>query len=166
MEEKEIEQTEKKKAEIGDATFWEAFRRIALQSIDMLWMEHLDTMDHLRSSVNLRAYGQRDPLVEYKREGLRLFRDLEEGFLAQIANVVPNITMVQMPSAPQKITESRPEDGQGLSLWRSNTAEKGQPLASPSRTGPKVGRNDPCPCGAKKPDGTPIKYKHCHGKNR
>ncbi len=146
IEKDEQDRAEKKRAEIGDATFWEAFRRIALQSIDMLWMEHLETMDHLRSSVNLRAYGQRDPLVEYKREGLRLFRDLEEGFLAHIANIVPNIAMVAMPSAPQKIVESREVDTGTL-----------QSTGTVISSAPKVGRNDPCPCGSGK------KYKKCHG---
>jgi len=154
LQEGELAQTEKKKVEIGEEVFWEAFRRVALQSIDMLWMEHLDTMDHLRSSVNLRAYGQRDPLVEYKREGLRLFRDLEEGFLAQIAHAVPNIAMVAMPSAPRKVIEGR--EGEEMAPKSQGTIVS---------SGPKVGRNDLCPCGAKKPDGTPVKYKHCHGKN-
>ena len=144
------ERSEKKKEEIGEEIFWEAFRRIALQSIDILWMEHLETMDHLRQSVNLRAYGQRDPLVEYKREGLRLFRDLEEGFLTQIAHAVPNIAMVAMPSAPRKVIEGR--EGE---IEASKEASKS--IGTVMSSGPKVGRNDPCPCGSGK------KYKRCHG---
>jgi len=146
MDEEAIAKTEEKRSRIGDETFWEALRRVGLQTNDMLWMEHLETMDHLRSSVNLRAYGQRDPLVEYKKEGLRLFRELEEGFVAQIAAVVPNIAMVQMPQTPQKTVESREGD----------TAPATQNTA-PIISGPKVGRNDPCPCGSGK------KYKKCHG---
>lgn len=137
---------EKKKAELGDETFWEAFRRVALQSIDMLWMEHLETMDHVRQSVNLRAYGQRDPLVEYKREGLRLFKEMEETLLLQIARTIPNIAMVHMPSQPLKTTESR--EGETEAPKQAGTVIS---------SGPKVGRNDPCPCGSGK------KYKKCHG---
>ncbi len=64
--------------------YTEAFRRLILQTSDMYWMDHLETMDYLRSSVNLRAYGQRDPLVEYKREGLRLFKQMEESVRLEI----------------------------------------------------------------------------------
>jgi preprotein translocase subunit SecA len=62
---------------VGDDAFYEAVRRVVLYVTDILWVEHLETMEYLRSSVNLRAYGQREPLVEYKKEGLRLFRELE-----------------------------------------------------------------------------------------
>ena len=60
----------------GNPSYMNVIRRIILQTIDMFWIEHLETMDYMRSSVNLRAYGQRDPLVEYKREGLQLFKSI------------------------------------------------------------------------------------------
>lgn len=75
---------ENKKQELGNE-FYAIVRRIMLQSIDYLWVEHLEAMEYLRSSVNLRAYGQRDPLVEYKKEGLRLFQGLEHTFMAHVA---------------------------------------------------------------------------------
>jgi len=68
---------EEKKKLIGEENFFELARRIILYANDILWMEHIETMEYLRGSVNLRAYGQRDPLVEYKKEGLRLFKDME-----------------------------------------------------------------------------------------
>lgn len=147
---------EKKKIELGEETFWEAFRRIALQSVDMLWMEHLETMDHVRQSVNLRAYGQRDPLVEYKKEGLRLFREMEETLLLQIAHAIPNIAMVAMPSAPLKVVEGR--EGEEETLKNTTPAiSSGPKVGLPRLTRVKTGRNDPCPCGSGK------KYKKCHG---
>src|SRR3990167_7438449 len=69
----------KKKEKLGDSLYV-VVRRLLLQSIDFLWVEHLESMEYLRSSVNLRAYGQRDPLVEYKKEGLRLFQSLEVSY--------------------------------------------------------------------------------------
>ncbi len=116
-------------------------QRLILQTNDMFFVDHLEVMDYLRSSVNLRAYGQRDPLVEYKKEGLRLFKEMEENVASQIINVLTHLdTAAPADAAPAPIV----------------------PLAAPSS--PSVGRNDPCPCGKKKPDGAPVKYKHCHGK--
>jgi len=80
----------KKKEELGDS-FYVVVRRLLLQSIDFLWVEHLESMEYLRSSVNLRAYGQRDPLVEYKKEGLRLFQSLEVSYATQVAQILPNL---------------------------------------------------------------------------
>ncbi len=81
---------EKKKSELG-ASFYPLVRRFLLQTVDMLWVEHLEAMEYLRSSVNLRAYGQRDPLVEYKKEGLRLFKNMEITYSMQIEHVLPGI---------------------------------------------------------------------------
>ncbi|MDO8482089.1 MAG: preprotein translocase subunit SecA [bacterium] len=87
-----------KKKELG-ATFIEQARRLLLQTVDFLWVEHLEAMEYLRSSVNLRAYGQRDPLIEYKREGLKLFRTMEATYEAQVANVLPKF-VVSADSSP------------------------------------------------------------------
>ena len=153
---------EKQKA-IGEANFLETFRRIVLFTTDTLWVEHLENMDHLRSSVNLRAYGGREPLVEYQREGLRLFRDMEAAFRAQVAEFIGNINPAQplvaasTEAAPSNISTLRPSHqetlGNGLDL---------APVSDKPQSGgdsiPKVGRNEPCPCGSGK------KYKNCHGK--
>ena len=84
------ESIEQKRNELGD-DFLNIMRRLILQTIDMLWMEHLEVMDYVRSSVNLRAYGQRDPLVEYKREGLRLFNELKDSINHNIIERIPYI---------------------------------------------------------------------------
>lgn len=79
-----------KKKEQGDA-FLEQVRRVLLQTVDFLWVDHLEAMEYLRSSVNLRAYGQRDPLIEYKKEGLKLFQTMEAMYKTQVANILPNL---------------------------------------------------------------------------
>jgi len=86
-----IKVAEQKRSSLGDEVFYANARRLLLQTIDLLWVEHLETMDHLRSSVNLRAYGQRDPLVEYKKEGLQLFKTLEEVYVSQVVRLLPQM---------------------------------------------------------------------------
>ncbi|MBU1519427.1 preprotein translocase subunit SecA, partial [Patescibacteria group bacterium] len=90
IDEKARNEIEQKRKELGEE-FLSIMRRLILQTIDMLWMEHLEVMDYMRSSVNLRAYGQRDPLVEYKKEGLRLFNDLKNSINHNILERVPHI---------------------------------------------------------------------------
>jgi len=89
---------QEKQESFGKESFHELIRRVALRSIDMLWMSHLDTMDHARRSVNLRAYGQREPLVEYKKEGLRLFRELEQNFTTHVADY-----MIRVEAPPKEL---------------------------------------------------------------
>lgn len=77
-------------------------RRFLLQTIDQLWVDHLEAMEYLRNSVNLRAYGQRDPLVEYKKEGLRLFQTMEQTYIETAQHTIPHIIPMsqQAPAAP------------------------------------------------------------------
>ena len=93
---------DEKKNELGE-NFYPSLRHLLLQAIDFLWVEHLEAMEYLRSSVNLRAYGQRDPLVEYKKEGLRLFQNMEETYRSQLAATLPNIGA----AAPQQTQNER-----------------------------------------------------------
>jgi len=135
------EQYEKREEENGREAMLQAGRFIALRTIDFFWQEHLELMDNVRDATRLRAYGQRDPLVEYKSEANRQFRVLLE---TVDANILQNLLNVSV---------------------NKNAPAAGQP--QPRQSAPKydnVNRNDPCPCGAKKPDGRPVKYKHCHGK--
>jgi preprotein translocase subunit SecA len=119
---------------------------VMLRTIDMLWMEHLETMECLRDSVSLRAYGQRDPLVEYKNEGHRLF--------GQMMNEINN-SIVEMLLK----VELKPNNQDTRNKIQTNNNNQNTIIKN------HVGRNDPCPCGATHPDGRPIKYKHCCGKN-
>ena len=140
---------ETKEQELGREMFLQAVRQLALQTLDTLWMEHLEAMDYLRGSVNLRAYGQRDPLVEYKREGLRLYKDLEFSLFDTIFKHLERVAPAAVAFTPvidlSQIKEGGPESAQ---------VSPNDPASSV----PKVGRNDPCPCGSGK------KYKKCHGK--
>ena len=122
-------------------------RRIVLSIIDNKWREHLAEMDYLRSGIGLRAMGQRDPLVEYQREGFIFFQDLVHTTKADSIRYMFHAEVVQQPAPVLKpsavLTSSAKGDG--------STARPVQ------RTGDKIGRNDACPCGSGK------KYKRCHG---
>jgi preprotein translocase subunit SecA len=140
------EEFNKKEKELGEDQMRQVEKFVCLKVLDNLWQEHLSYMDHVRDSVRLRAYGGRDPLVEYKSEGHRAFGQL----LSTIeANIAENILKAGLVKPNQKIY---PENKTNLN--NSQNSQKKE-----------VGRNDPCPCGAKHSDGRPIKYKHCHGKN-
>ncbi|MDP3784884.1 MAG: preprotein translocase subunit SecA [bacterium] len=116
-------------------------RQLLLQTIDMLWIEHLEAMEYMRSSVRLRAYGQRDPLIEYKNEAIRLFRGLEASIKLQFSHLAAHI------NAPLASTPQQHE----LKLSRDESK-----VSAPASS-KKIGRNDPCYCGSGK------KYKRCHG---
>lgn len=124
------------------------FRIMMLQIIDTLWMDHLDAMEHLRSSVNLRAYGQRDPLVEYKKEGLRAFRALEATLRHELSMFIENMDGF----FAQQHARMQAESG-FVSVIPSVEGQSTVTTGSAEKT--KVGRNDPCPCGSGK------KWKKC-----
>ncbi|MEX0672649.1 MAG: preprotein translocase subunit SecA [Candidatus Paceibacterota bacterium] len=86
-----VEMIEKRQKELGEEAFYTGARKVVLQTIDMLWVEHLEVMDHLRNSVNLRAYGQHDPLTEYKKEGVRLFSELQESIENEVLKSLMNL---------------------------------------------------------------------------
>jgi preprotein translocase subunit SecA len=150
---------EKKVAEFGREPFLQAVRVILLQTTDMFWVEHLEVMDYTRSSVNLRAYGQRDPLVEYKREGLRLYKEMQAAARDQFLRILPNIVPVQN-GQPVKQGGGNPS-GEGSDVQKAAeeiTAGDGSGKALSTASDKKEpGRNDQCPCGSGK------KYKKCHG---
>ncbi len=96
---------DRKRLELTEAVFTPLMRRILLQAYDLYWIEHLETMEHLRNSVNLRSYGGRDPFVEYRKEGLRLFRTLEANLAKFVAEAVNRIAMPQPGAqAPRPLT--------------------------------------------------------------
>jgi preprotein translocase subunit SecA len=108
-------------------------------------MEHLEAMDYLRSSVNLRAYGQREPIVEYKKEGLRMFKEMEVVFLDQVGSLVATINEAPQAEVPTQTI-----------VLNTNAPQESSAITSADKA--EVGRNDLCPCGSGK------KYKKCHGK--
>lgn len=104
-----------KKAEFGEEVFMNLFRRLALQMIDMLWVEHLEVMSYTRNSVNLRAYGQRDPLIEYRKEGTRLFKEMQFAVLHRITEVLPRLQpiLVEREEAAMKKQSEAAQDAAG-----------------------------------------------------
>ena len=133
---------EQKKSEMGEEAYYNALRSILLQSIDLLWVEHLELMDYTRQSVNLRAYGQRDPLIEYKKEGLRLFKEMDYSYANQVAKMLKGIVPA---NAVQVNTVDVNNDmqivhnqAQKISSTNAGTGES----VSVVTTGEKIGRNE------------------------
>jgi len=139
-----------KKASLGEKEFLAIIRRLMLQSIDMLWVEHLEVMDYLRGSVNLRAYGQRDPLIEYRKEGSRLFKEMVAAIENTIVELLPGIGAGAFKQETVKLQEVHE---QARLIGSGDGSDRSAP--SSVRTEEKIGRNDPCPCGSGK------KYKNC-----
>ncbi|HTX20407.1 MAG TPA: preprotein translocase subunit SecA [Candidatus Aquilonibacter sp.] len=148
-------------------------RYTILSAIDKLWQEHLYEMDSLRYSIGLRAHGQRDPLVEYKAEAFKIFDELMVNVKTEIChnvfrsassmlafeNFLRNVPQQTKHDPTSAFGEPAKEDKSKASDIVSQAADDiSKPKPKPQRSGPKVGRNDPCPCGSGK------KYKHCCGK--
>ncbi|MGH6718563.1 MAG: preprotein translocase subunit SecA, partial [Alphaproteobacteria bacterium] len=138
-----------------------AEKSLLLQILDHKWREHLLALDHLRQGINLRAYAQRDPLNEYKRESFDLFDAMLGALRETVVSVLANLEIraeVPQPKAPTATREGRADPALAQS---GNGARRPAPptqRAAPAPSGfAKVGRNEPCPCGSGK------KYKHCHG---
>ena len=108
--------------QLGRDQFYGVIRQILLQTIDTFWVEHLEIMDYTRGSVNLRAYGQRDPLVEYKREGLRLFREMQAAVNGQVVKLIPHIAATVAAAESPKLRETRAE---ALAITRGSAGQAG-----------------------------------------
>jgi preprotein translocase subunit SecA len=148
---------EEKRKKLGEEAFLETVRRIALYTTDTLWMEHLEAMDYLRSSVNLRAYGQREPIVEYKKDGLMMFKEMEEVFKEQVFSFISTINTDNVVNVQMTDTSSEKQ-----TLITSHTEPTELGGQKDLVNGKEVGRNDPCPCGAINPaTGEVYKYKKC-----
>ncbi len=132
-----------------------AVREILLSIFDQFWKDHLLSMDHIKEGINLRAYAQKDPLNEYKRESFELFEKMREDVKKAVVETVFTVQLY----TPEEVEELKRRQQAELEMRlkahqaAQNATEKGELRRSPN----KVGRNDPCPCGSGK------KYKHCHG---
>jgi preprotein translocase subunit SecA len=129
-------------------------RRIVLDVVDNQWKDHLLTLDHLKEGINLRGYGQKDPLVEFKKEAFTLFEDMMERINSETVRYL-FLVQPKQPEEEAKEIERRQKRQQQNLQFQAGAAQAEAP--KPVRTGAKVGRNDPCPCGSGK------KYKKCHG---
>ena len=132
-----------KEAELGPEDMRRVERFVLLRIIDALWVQHLTAIDDLREGIGLRAYGQRDPLVEYKVEAANMFEGLLASIRHDVTHTIYHVTVMrEQPRPVQRMTTNREEET----------------VRQPVRAGRKVGRNDPCPCGSGK------KYKKCCGR--
>jgi preprotein translocase subunit SecA len=149
-------------------------KQIMLQVLDTLWKEHLATMDHLRQGIHLRAYAQKNPKQEYKRESFELFEQLLTNLKDEVVKFLSHV-QIQRQDEAQQIERQRREaaEREQLAFQHAQASGLAQPAESAgepaageggpvpqtfTRDQPKVGRNEPCPCGSGK------KYKQCHGR--
>ncbi|HLO03623.1 MAG TPA: preprotein translocase subunit SecA [Symbiobacteriaceae bacterium] len=145
LQELMLQAYEAKEERLGSETMRSLERFILLRTVDEKWMEHLDAMDSLREGVGLRAYGQKDPLIEYKFEAMEMFNQM---IAAVQHETVRNLFQIEVMSQPQQVRRNVVEiSAQGVQAAQSAESDV-----------PKAGRNDPCPCGSGK------KYKFCHGR--
>jgi len=164
-----------KEAEISPENMRRVEKLVALQTIDNYWMNHLDEIDYIRQGIGLRGYGQRDPLVEYKREAFDMFSHLVANIQSAIVRTMFRISMV--PAGTQKTQEQEKnmqfkgadesigQFGGKNNIKPSESGESEEIKQKPIINKDKVGRNDPCPCGKTDPNtGKSIKYKKCCGK--
>ncbi|MCR5756477.1 MAG: preprotein translocase subunit SecA [Selenomonas sp.] len=165
----------------GEENMRELEKVVMLRVVDSKWMEHLDHMDMLRDGINLRAYGQRNPLVEYKIEALDMFEEMEAAIMDQIASLMYHVSIITPEqqaaeddgqpveasvTQKQKLEETIERQRSQLSDHLSSAqASHGDEVSTATakkqaQAAAKVGRNDPCPCGSGK------KYKNCCGRNK
>lgn len=164
---------EAKRAAIGDDVMRRVEKSLVLQMIDQAWRDHLAQLDMLRQAVNLRAFGQKTPLLEYQRESFDMFEALLTGLRERVTGVLSRVELRREP-APEDLqpkTPSRmqtvkedPQQSIGASKSVGDAAQRSLPRVSPDARDPnvpstwgKVSRNEACPCGSGK------KFKHCHG---
>ena len=149
-------------AHVGDQ-MREVERQIMLQVLDNLWKEHLASMDQLRQGIGLRAYAQKNPKQEYKRESFALFERLLDNIKYETIRYLSHIEVATREDM-ERLEQQRREEQKGREYQHATAAgiddesAGAAPVQQPQRRGPKVGRNDVCPCGSGK------KYKQCHGK--
>ncbi len=162
----------------GGDNFRQGERAVLLRVMDILWMEHIDAMTKMRESIGLQGYGQRDPLVEYKQEAYAMFQRLQGAIAFDTTRMIYKVRIVNTAeqSRQREMEEKKnlalkgAEEPTGDFKEEEKDLSKGQSVQEsgavrdPKEQKEKVGRNDPCPCGAKDANGRPIKYKKCCGK--
>jgi len=150
-----------REATIGAEQFGRLQRYILLSVLDANWKDHLLALDHLKEGIGMRAYGQRDPLVEYKRESFALFQEMMERVEDQVVQYLYRVELVSDVPQRRRQVVAREVKAEVTGLEGERREAQHSPTSGPPTTvrrqAPKVGRNDPCPCGSGK------KYKKCHG---
>jgi len=147
---------QEKEEELGREQMAQLERLVMLHIIDRLWVEHLTAIDDLREGIGLRAYGQRDPLIEYKNEAYGMFQNLLATIQRDIVNMIYHVTIQREAPKPRAVGApgpARPAPMKNIATNRNDDKPR-----EPVKAGHKIGRNDLCPCGSGK------KYKKCHGR--
>ena len=159
LQELALAKYDEKEQEIGNDDLRELERVVMLKVVDQKWMDHIDAMDELKDGIGLRAYGQQDPVVKYRIEGMDMFEEMVLDIKHDVVKILMNLRKQEDVKREEaaKIT--------GAALQAINSLDNGEQIKTEvNKTvvneGPKVGRNDPCPCGSGK------KYKNCCGKNQ
>jgi preprotein translocase subunit SecA len=158
------ERYERRRTEIGEPNTNVLERLVLLRVIDSLWVEHLTAIDDMRRGIGLRAYSQRDPLNEFKIEAYRMFDELKSTIRHDVTHTIFRVSLQQQPARPRPMARNVVEGRAAVAGATTSAAGAATATAvatgngSPStRSGPKIGRNDPCWCGSGK------KFKKCHG---
>lgn len=153
---------EEKEKEFGEEDLRELERVVMLKVVDQKWMDHIDNMDELKNGIGLRAYGQKDPVVQYRIEGFDMFDEMIEDIKNEVSKILLHIQKKEGVTRKEtsQITNASLEDT-AINLVDGNISEKeGGMNKTVVNKGPKIGRNDLCPCGSGK------KYKNCCGRNQ
>ena len=152
-----------KVALVGEENFTNFERMVLLQTIDSQWREHLSALDYLRQGIHLRGYAQKQPKQEYKREAFVLFGQLLDSVKTDVTRVLMNVRVQSPEQVGEAAKQMEDRADQIANITYTAPNESGEPesvrdAGAASAERPRVGRNDPCPCGSGK------KYKQCHGK--
>jgi len=133
-------------------------RVVMLRVVDEYWMQHIDGMEELRDSVRLRAYGQINPIDEYKREGFDMFESMVDGIKEEIVRRIFTVRIKKEESLQRRSV------ARGARASAQNVGGDSSSRSMPVKKGAKIGRNEPCPCGKLRPNGLHMKYKDCCGR--
>ena len=160
LKEKALQNYDKKAEEIGQNEIGEVERVVMLKVVDQKWMDHIDAMDELKDGIGLRAYGQKDPVVQYRIEGFDMFDKMVNDIKHDVVKILLNINRVNNVERKQTVKITSQGLEQAVNALKNSTPQESKEVSHIPVTneGPKVGRNDPCPCGSGK------KYKNCCGK--
>ena len=160
LKEKAFKNYDEKAKEIGEEQLSELERVVMLKVVDQKWMDHIDSMDELKDGIGLRAYGQKDPVVQYRIEGFDMFDEMVNSIKRDVVKILLNINRAQNLERKQtvKITKQGLQEA-AEGLRKDMPKESKETTHTPVvNNGPSIGRNDPCTCGSGK------KYKNCCGK--
>ena len=152
-----------KEKDFGEKEIRELERVVVLKVVDQKWMDHIDNIEELKNCIGLRAYGQKDPVVQYRIEGTDMFDEMNENIRLDVVKILSHVEKVGnvVRTSNVKVTnEGFDESAISLVEGKLSQSDKNHVQQTIVNDGPKVGRNDPCPCGSGK------KYKNCCGKNQ